>query len=183
MRRALAIGALVALAAVSVPAPARSSVERDALLLARIVVSESGWRGYETGDAHAIAYTIAGTAHERGMSFAASARVHSPRATGRRATSDARLAWVSGLREDGMQPAAWPPVPHAPWAAYRARWLDVLERSREAVTWSLEDHERDSLCSMPPVTWAARWHEPSPGLREIDCGDTHNAFYTTSRAR
>lgn len=183
MRRVALIAALCALLAPCAPTRALSSRESDALLLARICVSEAGFRAHETGDCGAIAYTLLGTVAERGVSLRAAARAHSPRATGARPTSDARLAWVAQLNESGLRPAAWPAAPHAPWSAYRARWAEVLERSRELVTWSLEDHERDSMCDAPPVTWAARWHTPSPGLRAIDCGDTANLFYTSARPR
>jgi hypothetical protein len=155
--------------------------EDEALLLARIVVSEAGWSGFETGDAHAIAYTLLGTAAERGVSLRAAARAHSPRATGTRETTDPRLSWVAGLRADLREPSAWPMGSHAPWSAYRARWADVLERSREVATWTLEDHEAHSICAVPPVTWAARWHEPSRGLVAIDCGDTLNRFFARAR--
>lgn len=181
MRCALTIGALCALLAPCAPVRASSSRESDALLLARIVVSEAGFRGFESGDAHAIHYTLLGTVEEREVSFRAAARAHSPRATGARETNDARLSWVAQLSEAGLRPAAWPAPPHAPWSAYRARWLGVLERARELATWTLDDHARDSMCSEPPTTWAAPWHPPSPGLVEIDCGDTLNRYYTRGR--
>lgn len=182
MSRALVIAALCAVVGlVAAPLHASAACESDALLLARICVSEAGWSAHESGDCGAIAYAIAATSSERAISFRAAARAHSPRATGARETSDARLSWVAGLRRDGGEPTAWPAPPHAPWAAYRERWLEVLDRARELVTWSLEDHEADSMCEVAPVTWAARWHTPSPGLVEIDCGDTRNAFFARAR--
>ena len=178
MRRGLVIGALCALLAPCAPVRASSSRESDALLLARICVSEAGFAAFESGDAHAIHYTLLGTVEEREVSFRAAARAHSPRATGARETNDTRLSWVAQLSETGLRPAAWPAPPHAPWAAYRERWLDVLARSRELVTWTLEDHEEPSMCEAPPVTWAAPWHPPSPGLVPVACGETRNRFYT-----
>lgn len=168
-------------AALSAPLPAAASRDCAALLLARICVSEAGWDAHASGDCGAIHYALLGTVESRGVSLATAARIHSPRATGARPTSDPRLAWVAGLRADGAAPAAWPAPPHAPWAAYRARWLDVLERARDLVTWTLDDHARDSMCSEPPTTWAAPWHPPSPGLERIDCGDTLNRYYTRGR--
>ena len=183
MKRALVISALCAVVGlVAAPMHASAACESDALLLARICVSEAGWRTHESGDCGAIAYAITATSTERAISFRAAARAHSPRATGARETSDTRLSWVAGLRRDGGEPAAWPAPPHAPWAAYRERWLEVLDRARELVTWSLEDHEADSMCEVAPVTWAARWHTPSPGLRAIDCGGlVVNQFYARAR--
>lgn len=183
MRVAVLVGALCALLAPCAPVRASSSRESDALLLSRICVSEAGFASHASGDCGAIHYTLLGTVDERGVSFRSAARAHSPRATGARETNDARLAWVAQLNELGLAPMAWPRAPHAPWGAYRERWLDVLDRSRELVTWTLDDHDEHSMCEAPPTTWAAPWHEPSPGLRAIDCGGTRNRFYTREVAR
>lgn len=155
--------------------------ETDALLLARVCVSEAGWTCWESGDGYAIHYAQAARAARDGVSWRSAARALSPRATGARPTTDARIAWVAGLRADGLAPAAWPARPHSPWAQYRARWLDVLERAREVVTWGVEVHAEHSPCDEPPTTWAAPWHPPSRGLRALDCGDTRNRFYTGAR--
>lgn len=153
----------------------------DALLLARVAVSEAGWGAVETGDMATIHYAQLTVADRDGTSWRSAARALSPRATGTRPTADARLAWVSGLREDLLAPMRWPAPPHAPWVTFRARWLAVLERAREVVTWNLELHDEWSPCEERPITWAARWHTPSPGLRPLDCGDTANLFYAGAR--
>lgn len=172
-------GALVLLShACEVDAQSR---ETDALLLARVVVSEAGWDGWVTGDGAAIHYAQLTVAQRDGTSWRSAARALSPRATGSRPTEDARLAWVAGLREDALAPLRWPAAPHAPWVQYRARWLAVLERAREVVTWDLGLHDEWSPCEERPITWAARWHTPSPGLRAIDCGDTANLYYAGPR--
>jgi hypothetical protein len=183
VRRALTIGALCALLAPCAPARA---VERepDALLLARVCVSEAGFACWESGDGYAIHEAQLVGAERDGVSWRAYARAYSPRATGSRPTTDPRLAWVSALRLDERAPQGWPAPPHAPWSAYRSRWAYVLDRAREVVTWTLDDHDEWSMCSESPTDWAAPWHPPSPGLRRIDCGDAVvNAYYTRERAR
>lgn len=173
---------LVGCAMLAPCAPARAvGREPDALLLARVCVSEAGWSCWETGDGYAIHYAQVVVGAREGISWRSAARALSPRATGARPTVDARIAWVAGLRADGLAPLRWPAAPHSPWPQYRARWLAVLERAREVVTWGLDVHDEWSPCDDRPITWAAPWHEPSPGLREIDCGGTRNRFYAASR--
>lgn len=180
-RVALLAGLCALLGLVLAPVRVSARSESDALLLARVVVSESGWDGWASGDGYALHYAQLTVADRDGISWRSAARALSPRATGLRPTADPRLSWVSGLREDLLAPAGWPASPHAPWVAYRARWLAVLERARDVVTWDLEIHDEWSPCEERPITWAARWHTPSPGLRALDCGDTANAFYAGPR--
>jgi hypothetical protein len=155
--------------------------DTDAVLLARVCVSEAGWSCWESGDGYALHYAQLTVAERDGISWRSAARALSPRATGTRPTTDARIAWVAGLRADALAPLSWPAAPHSPWAQYRARWLAVLERAREVVTWGLDVHDEWSPCDDRPITWAAPWHTPSPGLRALDCGDTANLYYARPR--
>ena len=156
--------------------PAGALADDDAVLLARVVVSESGWDGWATGDGYAIHEAQLAQARADGVSWRSAAVAMSPRATGRRPTSG-RLAWVAGLDERGREPAAWPPLPHSPWPQYRSRWLAVLERAREVVTWPMSVHDEWGMCDERPWTWAAPHHPPSPGLVAVDCGGTRNRYY------
>lgn len=144
MRRGLIIGALCALLATCAPVRASATCESDALLLARICVSEAGWSAHESGDCGAIAYTITATSSERAISFRAAARAHSPRATGARETADARLSWVAGTAEvvrvatDGTRNAC-SMLYGAAWRACRALGY------RRLVTYTLPEEGGASL--------------------------------------
>lgn len=182
-RAALAIAAAVLLA--SLPPARAAECVPDALLLARVCVSEAGWACWETGDGLVIHESFLAGAERQGTTYAAYARSYSPRATGAVPATTPRLAWVQALDEALLRPVGWPS--HLPWApedrprsrrrTYRARWLEVLDGARERVALELADREEWSVCAGLVTDWAARGHEPSPGLTPVDCGPTRNATY------
>ncbi len=184
MRTWLAIAAAALLGA-TLPASAAEGVP-DALLLARVCVSEAGWSCWETGDGFVIHESFLAGAERLEVSYADYARIYSPRATGARPATTPRLTWVQALDEALLRPVGWPA--HLPWSpedrprsrrrTYRARWLEVLDQARERLALALADREAWSVCSVPVTDWAARGHAPSAGLTAIDCGPTRNATYT-----
>jgi hypothetical protein len=170
---------------------ARSDAATDALLLARICVSEAGWECWETGDGYAIHEVLLRGAERHEMRYETFARSYSPRATG---MAPSRLRpWVSGLRADGGEPGSWPRIvtrpgrdgmvrvePHPPWASYRTRWLAVLSRAREVVSWRLDDVDEWSVCEGDVHDWGGsmdRDRATRLGLLDVDCGETSNDFY------
>lgn len=170
---------------------ARADLATDALLLARICVSEAGWDCFESGDGYAIHEVLLRGAERHAMRYETFARSYSPRATG---MAPSRLRpWVAGLRADGGEPYSWPRVttrpipgglvrvePHPPWVSYRARWLAVLERAREVVSWRLDDVDEWGLCDGPVHDWGGtmdRARATRLGLLDVDCGGTSNDFY------
>lgn len=191
------IAMLTALCAVLSVAPVHvveARAESDALLMARICVSEAGWTCWDTGDGYEIHHVLLRGARRQAISWRAYARAYSRRATGAVAVERGRLAWVQGLGETGLAPASWPRVitrraadgtvlvePHPPWSQFRARWLAVLERAREVVTWGEDVHEEHGMCAEPPDHWGGevdRARAVRLGLVEIDCGPAVlNDFY------
>lgn len=154
----------------------------EALLLARVCVSEAGWSCWARHDGYAIhEATLTRMVRRRIENVPRSLRwaltTYSPRATGVEQTRDERLRWVSQLNERGDTPRDWPPPPHVAWASYRGQWLSVLDRAREVVTWTLDDRDEWSVCDESPSDWAAPEHPPSAGLRLVNCGRTRNRFY------
>jgi hypothetical protein len=171
--------------------------EPDAVLLARVCVSEASWTCWDSGDGYAIHHVLQRGARRQGISWRAYARAYARRATGAVVTTHPRLSWVAGLREDGLAPLSWPRVitrrvgdevrvePHPPWSQFRARWLAVLERAREVATWSEADHETWGMCAEPPDHWGGEVDEARAqrlGLVPIDCGPgPANTFYRRPR--
>jgi len=170
---------------------ARADLATDALLLARICVSEAGWECFETGDGYAIHEVLLRGAERHAMRYETFARSYSPRATG---MAPSRLRpWVAGLRADGGEPYSWPRVttrpipgglvrvePHPPWVSYRARWLAVLDRAREVVSWRLDDVDEWSICEGEVHDWGGEVDEARAhriGLVPVGCGETANTFY------
>lgn len=173
--------ALVALAS-SAHGQAHTS---DALVLARVCVHEAGWE--DAGDCEAIHAVLAGGAARHGLNFRAYAFAYSGRAL-RGLTS---RPWAAQLDESGGAPSAWPRVStvrrggvavvveHAPWSAYRDRWLAALERAQSIVA-----GERTHGCEREPHDWGGAVDMERArrlGLIEVDCsrGDvaTRNRFY------
>lgn len=182
----LALGVVLAIASVvmlargcAMPAPAAAQRHRDgdALLLARICVSEASWACMETGDGAAIYHVLRYRAARRGQPWRVAARAYSPRATGTIAPRTPRGAWVAQLREDGRQPDAWPS--RVSWSAYRERWLSVLAEARRVVAEGVA-----SPCAEQPEHWGGRVDRERArrlGMRRIECGPTRNDFYVTAR--
>lgn len=171
---ALTLGVVLARGCVQ-PAPVEAQRHRDgdALVLARLCVSEAGLGCWETGDGAAIYSVLRARAARRGHTWRTAARSYSPHVTGRLAPRTPRGAWVAQLREDGEQPAGWPA--RAPWSAYRERWLGVLAEARRVVAEGVA-----SPCAEQPEHWGGRVDRERArrlGMRRVDCGPTRNDFY------
>lgn len=179
---------------ISAPSPthrarAQQRPERisDQLALARICASEVGFYG-DHEECAAIHQVLRRRAERLGFRFITAARAYSGRVfdTDRR---DPR-AYVAHLRPDGRRPALWPTIsvtrrrgqtivrPHAPWTAFRDRWLALYEAAGRIVRGELA-----SECQTPPDHWGMRGgidleRARRAGWVEIDCGETANAFWS-----
>ena len=145
----------------------------DALLLARLCVSEAGWDCWQTGDGAAIYDVLRTRSAARRQTWRTAARSYAPHVGGRLAPRTARGRWVAQLREDGEQPAGWPA--RASWSAYRERWLGVLAEARRVVAEGVV-----SPCSERVEHWGGvvdRERARRLGMRRVDCGPTRNDFY------
>lgn len=153
----------------------------DTLLLARICVHESGWES--PLDCAAIHQVLVAGSEREGMSYRSYAFAYS----GRALRGETLRSWVAHLREDGREPLNWPRSvtvrrgeelrvePHAPWGAFRDRWLTTLETARMVMSGELR-----SSCVTPPHDWGGRVDRARArrlGLIRIECGETHNDFY------
>lgn len=110
------------------PTPAHADAEvTDQLALARIGASECGLARCTEGELAAIVEVLRNRCPNCRLITIArqySSRVFNPQRT------DAR-AWIADLQPDGREPRGWPTEvrqgggsrPHAPWSAYRGRWL------------------------------------------------------------
>jgi hypothetical protein len=164
------------------------------LVLARLCVSEAGWDCFERGDGYAIHEVLLRGARRQGVGYTFFARAYAQRLFGARPHDSARLSWVSQLDERGSTPPSWPRViashngahvvPHPSWATFRSRWLAVLERAREVVTWSLDDIDEWGVCDGAVHDWGG-WMDRDRarrlGLIKVECGvdeaGTRNDFY------
>lgn len=151
----------------------------DHVLLARICVSEAGWRCWDTGDGLAIYEVLSSGAARYGMSFSAYARHYAPRATGIR-PAEGRTAWVAQLHATGARPPAWPST--SPWSRYRPQWLDVLETAEEVLSLDAARAREWSPCTSSVHDWASQAERSQEraarlGLVRVPCGGTLNHFY------
>lgn len=158
---------------------ARSDDETDALWLARICVHETTWAGGlpDVNDCGGMMQVIQNRAD--GRSFRRTLRRLTPRFYGGRSTRPwARLLTLA----DRQSPEGWPE--HWPaFGNYRESWRAVYARSLAFVRGEL-----DPPCSGAPRNWLSRTHpsdrevarryvEELRRWREVDCGETRNAFY------
>lgn len=153
----------------------------DTLLLARICVHEAGW---DTPlDCAAIHQVLLAGAEREGMSYRSYAYAYA----GRALRGETARSWVAHLREDGREPEGWPETVvvrrgdelrverHAPWGAFRDRWMTTLDTARQVMAGELT-----APCESPPHDWGGRVDRARArrlGLIRIDCGDTRNDFY------
>lgn len=163
------------LALCSLVARARGQSPDDVLELSRVVVSESG---FDSPDDHrAILEVLRAVGRQMGgASVAEAARRYSRRATGVLPPLNLRQAWIAELDLEGREPSFWPPQ-GPPWAAYRGRWLALVERSRRLL------RERGG-----PSCGAHHWGDARDAERarryrwiEVDCGATKNYFFRVPR--
>ena len=168
-----------------------TSLRVDAqLALARICASEIGLTG-SSEECAAIHDVLSRRSSRRGNPFMWTARAYSSRVfdPSRR---DAR-AWIAHLRPDGRAPHGWPThvtvrrggethvVRHAPWGAYRARWLTLYETAGRILR-----GEIDSPCDGVVDHWGMRSgvdleRAQRAGWQEVHCGETRNAFWRVAR--
>ncbi|UJR81163.1 Hypothetical protein I5071_32160 [Sandaracinus amylolyticus] len=156
------------------------------LALARVCASEIGLSGTPE-ECAAIHDVLTSRARRAGASFTWAARAYSNRVFDRE-RRDPR-AWVAHLRRDGRRPDGWPSVitirrrgearvvRHAPWGAYRDRWLALYDAAGRIVRGELM-----SQCEGPVDHWGMRsgvdWERAQrAGWEEVRCGETRNAFW------
>lgn len=156
------------------------------LALARVCASEIGLSG-SPEECAAIHDVLSRRAERWNSSLTWAARAYSNRVFDAE-RSDTR-AWVAHLRPDGGRPDGWPTrvtlrrrgearvVRHAPWGAYRDRWLALYEAAGRIVRGEIE-----SPCAGRVDHWGMRsgvdWERAQrAGWEEVDCGDTRNAFW------
>jgi len=179
---AATMGALLALAC-----PADAQHVPEYLLLARICVHEAGWEA--EADCAAIHEVLVRGAEREELSY----RTYAYNYAGRALRGETSRSWVASLREDGREPEGWPEtsirrdgdtvsvVPHAPWSAYRDRWLATLEMARR-----VHAGEIRAACAEPVHDWGGRVDRSRArrlGLIEVECGDTRNDFYARPALR
>lgn len=164
------VGALIAVIGLEGARTSSVAAQRDddAVILARICVSEAGWDSGD--DCTAIHQVIAGIAEREGMSWRAAARAASPRL----AECTVSRRWLCGLDARGEQPAHWPSL--VSWSRYRDDWLSTVARARRIL-----DGEIVSRCTEAPRVWGSvedhiRAAREGRILRSIDCGRTRNRF-------
>jgi hypothetical protein len=144
----------------------------------------------QTDDMRAIHATILRGAEIRDWSYVQFAWNYAPHVIGGRG-SIAR-EWLRELDPSGRQPPSWPLTvmrrrgdrirsePHAPWSAFRARFLRHYEIAGEIVALTLDTHSEWSPCSEAPDDWGGEMdRERAERLRliELECGDTDNDYY------
>jgi hypothetical protein len=159
---------LAALVAASAGAQRRAS---DLEVLARITVHEAGWE--DRGDMEAIFAVLRSGAEREGLTWRAFAAAYSPRLH----AGTVSRRWAAELVESCTAPPSWPTTvvvrrdgsvaPHAPWSAFRARCLAVMERARAVLA-----GERTDGCEVTPHDWGGDCdmvRADRIGLIEIDC--------------
>jgi len=161
----------LSLFAASLASRACAQSPADVLELSRVAVSESG---FDSEDDHrAILEVLRDVGRRMGRaSVAEAARRYSRRATGVLPPLNLRQAWIAELDLEGREPSFWPPN-GPPWAAYRGRWLALVERSRRLLR-----------AKGGPVCGAHHWGDERDAERarryrwiEVDCGKTQNRFF------
>lgn len=187
---------LLILAPVGAAAQSRGGNE-DALLLARICVSEAGWDCFDTKDGYAIHEVLLRGAARHNISYAAYARSYS-KAAGRGGDNvRPRTQWIREMNERGDQPPSWPTHryvnsggavrvhPGLPWSQYRGSWLAVLERAKEVVQrFALDNLGVWGVCASAVHDWGGsmdRHRAERIGLVAVECGETSNDFYCRPR--
>lgn len=158
----------------------------DQLALARVGASECGLGACTEGELAAIAEVLRSRCPECRLTTIA--RQYSSSVFDQQRT-DAR-AWVAHLDPRGSEPRGWPTVvrrasgerAHAPWRAYRARWLRLYEMAGRVVR-----GEAQSACAGEVHHWgcpsdprgACADHERAvrAGWELVECAGTRNEFW------
>lgn len=162
----------------------------DQLALARVCASEIGLSGSAL-ECAAIHDVLARRARRWDTTLAWAARTYSDRVFDRERRD--RRAWIAHLRPDGRMPAGWPEtttvrrdgaervVRHAPWGAFRRRWLRLYGEAGRIVRGEIA-----SPCQASVDHWGMRHgidmeRARRAGWSEVDCGPTRNAFWHVPR--
>lgn len=185
MKYLLVYPTILALLLVAIPAQAEDNLRDDALVLARICVSESGFPRWDatadegvgawqfSDDCRSIAEVIRWGAERRGLSFSVYARAYARGVFNEQSTRS--RAYVGDLEPDGSTPRRWPGGNHPHWSRYRQSWLAMYQHAQWLVTEGLP-----TSCSETPTDWGGRVDRARAEalqMHEISCGQTHNFFY------
>ena len=181
--------ALITLTFLAVPYGARADddMRDDALVLARICVSEAGFPVWDsTADAGVGAWRFSddcrgiyealrwASAHHN-MRFSAFAQRYAHNVFDEE--SSRPRAYVGDLEPNGRTPRRWPPSPHVDWSRFRQSWLALYRHAQYLVAGAIP-----SACEETPTDWAggstsARLGAAARGMHEVSCGQSSNRFY------
>lgn len=175
-------------------ASAQQVVERidDQLALARVCASEIGFGG-APDECAAIHDVLSRRASRWDTSLSWAARTYSNRVFDRD-RRDGR-AYIAHLRPDGRRPEGWPEVTtvrrggasrvvrHAPWGAFRERWLGLYEAAGRIVRGEIRSPCRDAVDHWGMRHGVDMERARRAGWLEVDCGPTRNAFWHVPRAQ
>jgi hypothetical protein len=158
------------------------------LALAVLTVSEAGWEEYP--DMLGIHAVILRTQERIQSSYVTAAGSYARRLIGRQ--GEITRPWLWDLNAQGTAPARWPVdawvrtsrgaerQPHAPWSAFRERWLRTHERAGEVVALRLDDWAQWGMCERVPDDWGGSMDIERAmrlGLVPVNCGETKNHFF------
>lgn len=205
MKRLSAV--IVVLSVVSALVPVRAQTTdhlppmTPVLALAALSWSESGlvsrieaedgtvtWENDE--DMRAIhAVLLRGSERER-VGYLSFARMYARGVVGRARPIERR--WLWGLDPSGAEPIGWPShhwrrrgdrlerEEHAPWSAFRARWLAHYAHAQEVQRLRLDTWAEWGPCEAIPDDWGGamdRARAERLRLIPVECGPTDNDFY------
>lgn len=160
-------------------------------LVTRTVAEDGTVTWSEDGDMRGIHAVLLRGAERAETTYLRFAAMYARRLIGREGRINRE--WLWDLRPDGREPARWPTTvsvrrrgvveirPHAPWSAFRERWLNTYERAGEVVQLGLDTWASWGVCMEPPDDWGGDMdHERATriGLTQLDCDeDLDNRFY------
>lgn len=156
-----------------------------AIALARLCISEAGWECPTSGDGLAIHEVMSRASLRNGSRYTTEARSYARRLFGARPHDVQRLRWVGELTPACSEPRSWPQtvtvtrrgvsrvVPHAAWATFRERCLEVFAWAESAVVqYPSERVEEWSICERPVHDWGGwmdRDNAENQGLVPVMC--------------
>lgn len=163
----------------------------EAGLVTRTVAEDGTVTWSDDGDMRGIHAVLLRGSERAGVSYLRFAALYARRLIGRQGSINRE--WLWDLRPDGREPARWPTTVtvrrrgvvevrrHAPWSAFRERWLNTYERAGEVVRLGLDTWADWGVCTEPPDDWGGDMdHERAMriGLVQLDCDEgVDNRFY------
>ena len=151
-----------------------SGPEQDSVDLARVCVSESGFR--DTADCAAIGHLLVRRADRLNITFAQMIRRYSTRAFDRRRTD--RRRWIPFLSASMSEPRGWPAS--LSWERYSEAWEQRIELAESVLSGRTPD----------PCPGSDHWggamddHRVPDSWRRAQCeGETLNRFWIVPRRR